>query len=412
MAKTNFKCMFLIDDKLYKKAILEKPSEKGSLGTEIPSSIYINPVGENRSLLSPMPANESLKKEDSKMKETDDRLPPIHQEQYVSNEAKEQQPIAPSKLSTTQKTSENVEAMDTNEVNEEDDDCDCYEEKLVKPSVSARRQKQPNKEEPLTAAGPTRGRKRSNSLNMRTQADVIQTSKKFIPEKHFSSDSSDESDWEDLKMRYRKLRGDFDSPPREKQRMKRQEKRKNGISASLTTPHSTKKGKTEIPKPSKKKQNKNHKQPNVRQQSNQNQKRKNARPIQYQQKEKTKHQHEEFVKYICTICNEDFKNKNTLERHMQNMHSQTFITNKQIEYVDRKKRKLLHEHESKKKPRHEFLCMICSTYYKTKSALQRHNTNIHGNERGHKRTQSEDNGRYIKRQKNSENKPVTYLNYF
>ena len=67
MAKTNFKCMFLIDDKLYKKAILEKPSEKGSLGTEIPSSIYINPVGENRSLLSPTPANESLKKEDSKM---------------------------------------------------------------------------------------------------------------------------------------------------------------------------------------------------------------------------------------------------------------------------------------------------------------------------------------------------------
>ena len=73
----------------FPQGILEKPSEKGSLGTEIPSSIYINPVGENRSLLSPTPANESLKKEDSKMKETDDRLPPIHQEQYVSNEAKE-----------------------------------------------------------------------------------------------------------------------------------------------------------------------------------------------------------------------------------------------------------------------------------------------------------------------------------
>ena len=61
MAKTNFKCMFLIDDKLYKKAFTHEmcnphPGVTESLKT-IPNSIYLNPVPSSQQLISPVPAN-------------------------------------------------------------------------------------------------------------------------------------------------------------------------------------------------------------------------------------------------------------------------------------------------------------------------------------------------------------------
>ena len=157
-----------------------------------------------------------------------------------------------------------------------------------------------------------------------------------------TDDTSDDSDWEELRERYRRLRGDYDSPPRKK------EYRKNQIEKRYVSGL-----------------------PVVR---------KNETPLSEQVSRK--------------------KSKDNIR------------TTKEIKMVGARKRKLDQDPGSLKTPRREFVCKLCQSYYKTKSSLQRHNANIHGEQRGSKRTKSEDEERYIKRKKNNNNIAVSYLNYF
>ena len=148
------------------------------------------------------------------------------------------------------------------------------------------------------------------------------------------NDFSDDSDWEKLRGRYRRLRGDYDSPPGKKEyRKSKVEKR--------------------------------------------------------------------YVSDLPVMG----KNKN-LQAGQNNQ------TTKEIRMVGARKRKSVQDPSVVKNPRREFVCKLCQSYYKTKSSLQRHNANIHSDQRGSKRTKSGDGEIYIKRRKNNNNIAVSYLNYF
>ena len=77
-----------------------------------------------------------------------------------------------------------------------------------------------------------------------------------------------------------------------------------------------------------------------------------------------------------------------------------------------KKRNMPQNQPNQKYARTEFPCTFCQRFFKTKYALERHNSSIHGTNRRSKRAKNGNEARYVKRQKVNDKPAVTYLSYF
>ena len=136
-----------------------------------------------------------------------------------------------------------------------------------------------------------------------------------------------------------------------------------------------------------------------------------------------------IVSFHCTICNSKFKKFNSLSRHMKNIHGEYFeewnrknkrkhendlSRNKKFKTDGSMKRKSTTDKPDVKRIREEYPCMFCQRYFKSTKSLKRHVENIHGantNSEKRKRNESTEE-RYLKRQKTINKVPVSYQNYF
>ena len=339
MTKTNFKCMFLIDDKLYKKAILKDDiSDTTSLKTVIPNSIYLNPVHTSQHQLTSESESmkQNLEKELNTMKTSEESRPLPESEIEDIDQ----------KLSTSDtvssESSQNEVSMDISQNEAKDEDCECYEQP---PPASVKRARERKKVVKHRRGFESPTRKKEFKKIQKIKAVGKQPGRKTISvTEEMDEDLSEESDWEELRERYRRLRGDYDSPPRKKDYMKTKAEKKYVNELSVL---------------------------------------KKKEPL-----------------LSLSEQNNRKKSKNDIR------------AKKEIKMVAARKRKSDQDTSSMKTPRREFLCKLCQSYYKTKSSLQRHNINIHGEQRGSKRSKSVGEDRYIKRQKNNNNIAVSYQNYF
>ena len=341
--------MFLIDDKLYKKAILKEESgDIANLKTKIPNSIYLNPVQNSHQPLASdtESMDKTLEKDDKKS------IDMLEKEQTNEGDAigKEQPvPEAPASggLVTPYKIIENTTNMDTDQNDAKDDDCGCYEKPPVVSASAERgrkRKKSGGLRDNFDSPPRKKGQKKNQTIKRKVskKRTVAKPDRKKTREVKIDNDFSDDSDWEELRERYRRLRGDYDSPPRKKEYRK-----------------------TKVEK-----------------------------------------------RYVSDLPVVE-KNKTQLAEQKNRKNSKVNIRpTKEIKMVGARKRKSVQDPGVVKNPRREFVCKLCQSYYKTKSSLQRHNANIHSDQRGSKRTKSGDEERYIKRRKNNNNIPVSYLNYF
>ena len=380
MSKTNFKCMFLIDDKLYNKAILRDGfNENTNIKVATPnSSSYLTTIPSSRQISNAKPEGNMNDPERLKSSEEINDLDKVDNGQQVNIDLsdKEQQTEIPfasasSAIIAPLEKSGNNDDMDIDQSMNEKEDCGCYET-LPKASSSQKRQT-----EDVT-------RKSAQSCKKLTTMKPLsaQAKRKLSDE---DDNLSDDSDWEELRQRYRRLRGDFDSPPREKStnfdHVSEEEKTENNI-----------------------KSNKNNASTDG--------------PV-------TKF---ESISYICSICKEIFRKRNALHRHIMNWHAEYFEDpglrnkrkrsnednqkNKKFRSDGRKKRNMPQNQTRQKIARTELPCVFCQRFFKTKYALEKHNASIHGVNRGSKRANNGTEARYVKRQKGNAEPAITYLNYF
>ena len=276
MSKTNFKCMFLIDDKLYKKAILKENADETSIPkTRGVNSYHLNLVSGNQQ---PMNRSSEMGGMDEKQKLTDKSEDAL----FVSD-AGLNEPVPD--LSGTEKNSNSLVTssdMSIDQDEKDSEDCECYDDTL--PAAKKRRFSGAIKEKEVDEGPPKKLKKKGPVIKAKFNKKRVSPAKKIkntklpLPEAKDTimaedSDESDESDWEELRERYRRLRGDYDSPTREKEP----------------------RGKSNLQKSSALTKNKTHtsRAPKV-------------------------------ISYLCTICNRTFKKQTALQKHVNDMHSEYF----------------------------------------------------------------------------------------
>ena len=325
--------MFLIDDKLYNKAILQEGStDNTNTRVPIPNSTYLAPIPSSLQLTTVKPVanmtSPARTNSSGEFREIVDLAKVDNGQQVkVGLSDKDQQteipfPSASSANITASEKSGNIKDMEIDKSKNEKEDCECNDT-LPKASSSQKKTGIKRKSEFIGNENMVKGKrlkesKKSSQKRQDVKRKAKQKKKRLATHRPLSAHAkskpnneddnlSDDSDWEELKQRYRRLRGDFDSPPRE---------------------------------------------------------------------------------------------ENT------NLHSEYF--NKQ----NKRKRNIPQNQTRQKIRRTEFLCVFCQRFFKTTSALERHNLNIHGVDRGSKRTNDGNEARYVKRQKIHDKPAVTYLNYF
>ena len=288
--------------------------------------------------------------------------------------------------------------------------------------------------------------------NKSMQTDDENQSISKVPEditsdESMKSESDDEGEWEELRKRYRKLRyGSDDDSSAENvrrgdkkksnqvrsQRISSQGKKYKRVTKGKTTDAhkvkgSHKKYKQRIPDEVKTKSEQgpdkflpmiSQRQDNVQKQTRQRTTQTKAQALQ-----------NASVVFHCTICKSQFKNFVSLSRHMKNIHGEyfedwnrenkrknndNFDMNKKFKADGRLKRNASTERADIKRLRGEYACMFCQSYFKTSAGLKRHTQNIHGVDtiRGKRKTNNTTEERYLKRQKTKYKVPVTYQNYF
>ena len=380
MSKTNFKCMFLIDDKLYNKTILQEGStDNTNTRVPIPNSTYLASIPSSMQLItdkpvanmtSPIRSNSS-----GEFREIIDTAKVDNGQQVkVALSDKDQQteipvPSASSANITASEKLGDIQNMEIDKSMNEKEDCECNDT-LPKASSSQKKTGIKRKSEFIANENMMKGRrlkesKKSSQKRQNDKGKAKQKKKRLTTNRPLSAHAkskldneddnlSDDSDWEELKQRYRRLRGDFDSPPREE-------------NINLHSDHAKSKLDNE--------------DDNLSDDSDW-----------------------EELKQRYRRLRGDFDSPPREENI--NLHSE--YLNKQ----NKRKRNIPQNQTQQKIRRAEFLCVFCQKFFKTTSALERHNLNIHGMDRGSKRTNDRNEARYVKRQKIHDKPAVTYLNYF
>ena len=383
MTKTNFKCMYLVDDRFYKKSLEANILQNQNINTNsVHSKSYVYLPSHINDEIDIDPPKHIPKKIDqttsTDIEKTDQPLSSVKMEhagersRQITPEASINQSSARIDPHVSTLSNADSEPMDFSEHT-----CDCQKKNA-------------------------QGKFKEGVEKVKNPGDI---------QSHFEQDFSHDKDKKierdndnhelnELRQRFKKIKEDTDYPiskiVSETANSKQTESKDSG---QVVTPHK------QSP------QNKKY----IKQSSNTNESRR--------------------VSYICTICRRKFKRMATLTRHMKNIHDDFFDSknqsNKRKNTSDSpqqkkkfigdgsRKRNLDQNEERKKITRKEFKCSLCSEFFKTPAALNRHGINVHDlnskHSKGEKRKefQGKDIPRqYVKRQKKEGKPTIQYVNYF
>ena len=376
MSKTNFKCMYLVDDRFYKKAIgsITTQNKSASPSTILSKNIVFTPKQVNDEIQTlnvpiqppkqfvqqriPQAPNTTLK--------SSEQLDPIIPEASSSSYQKEN-PATNLDQTMNEPSIPSDKSMEVNEPH-----CDCQNKKLDTCVPYSKENDKAHEERMLE----------TDESKKKTQ-DLIEDPELL-----------------ELRERFRKIKEDIDYPPSKADSLTQNDKRVVKKTMKLKN--------MKMPLPSRGKKF-------IAQMSQTNENRK--------------------IIYVCTICRTKFNRMNTLQRHMQNIHGEFFETDRKTEkrknknespqkrkkFISdgRRKRNMDDDEKSHKRTRTEFKCSLCAEYFKTESALSRHGINIHDlnshQPKGEKRKGFGGKNlpqQYLKRQKSEVKMPIEYVNYF
>ena len=202
MSKTNFKCMFLIDDKLYNKAILRERANENTniiqprlpnckqdnniqtnIKGLIPNSTYLTSIPSIQQITAVNPEGNMSKHSDFRKVDDLTKVENAQQDEIVSSEKDQQTPIASSSSTNAppHKISE-VEDMELDQNEGEKDDCECNET--------------------LSQKNGTEEGKVQFNKKITSQKPLSIRAKKRRRDDDDDDNLSNDSDWEDLKLPY------------------------------------------------------------------------------------------------------------------------------------------------------------------------------------------------------------------
>ena len=158
MSKTNFKCMFLIDDKLYNRAILrEGGDENTNIKATIPNSTYLTPFPSSRQLITDKPTDNmntpsrlnlshelreinDSRKVDNGQQIKIDLSDKVQQTEipFASTSSDNTDPLTKSENNDEMEIGQSKNEKEIGQSKNEKEDCDCSE-KLPKASSSYKR---------------------------------------------------------------------------------------------------------------------------------------------------------------------------------------------------------------------------------------------------------------------------------
>ena len=455
MKKTNFKCMYLIDDMLYKKSVISNTTSKSDI-SNINHQIYHSPSSDLKAVehhqLPELKTNDEYSypdRRDSSIIEKDFIKPNMernHTEKCVCMSGDSSLPrdkgYHPSDNNTVTDSSSNHTNSKSNvEAESEDMDINISPDESDNPSKKIRVQENkilnksqnqddniilPNNSNNLVKSIVSKNNqhiekiknkhKNKNKNKNNLIKSIVSKNNQHIKKIKNKNKKIEEDEWRELREKMIRVREDIEWPPRS-------EGEKNTTPAQKKTLVNSELGnKTSL------KTSHNH-TPSIIQEGNENINKLIEKFTHIENKN-------DKVIYICTICGSNFNSRKALVRHLKHIHDDFFPDEK------RKKRKHndedLESHKKikpdtrgvkreggsitnpkKKKKRGEILCVFCGLYFKNEMSLNRHEKNIHDslnkNQKGLKRKNyviDSTDRRYNKRHKNEKKIPVTYENYF
>ena len=390
MSKTNFKCMYLVDDRFYKNAIGSITTQNKSVS---PSTLLSKNI-----VYTPKHVNDEIETLNF----------PIHsQKQFVQQRIPQAETLGGDNIHAPNTTSKSVEQFDQiipekpSSLNRKENltsiPDQIYPQMMSEPSTSSDKSMEVNEpncdcqNKKVDTCEPNS--KENDKAHEERMLENYESKKK-------TQDLIEDPELLELRERFRKIKEDIDYPPSKVDSLTQNDKRvvKKTIklkNIKMPTPSRSKKFIAQIS------------------QTNENRK----------------------VIYVCTICRTKFNRMNTLQRHMQNIHGDFFETDRKTEkrknknespqerkkFISdgRRKRNMGDDGKSHKRTRTEFKCPLCAEYFKTESALSRHSKNIHDlnshQPKGEKRKGFGGKNlpqQYLKRQKSEVKIPIEYVNYF
>lgn len=389
MSKTNFKCMYLVDDRFYKKAIDTNTFKNHSVppNATLSKNIVYIPTHVNDEIETLNVPNHSPKQLDQHRKfeaETFQRTQTPPQNTTFKSSVQSDQ-IIPEASSSKKQKEDQTEPTDVHMMGEPSSSSETFMD------VS----------EPHCVCQDT-GNSSSEQIDKDPEKRLpdFGGSKVISERKKKTQDQYEDPELVELRERFRKIKEDIDYPPPKTELYNQKDKSVEKKTVKLTnmktpSPHKRKKFIAQTPAT----------------------------------KENRK------VTYVCTICRAKFKRMNTLTRHMQNIHGEFFEAEGKTEkrknlnespqqrkkfIADgRRKRNMAGGENSQKRVRKELKCPLCKDYFKTESALHRHGINTHDlnslESKGEKRKEFKGKNlpqQYVKRQKNEVKTPIEYVNYF
>ena len=380
MVKTNFKCMYLVDDILYKK--IANPETELMKNNDVPALKVHDMLLQQKNDFIHQISNQNSIQNSSSVPDTVVQLP---QNKLISKDGNTQTTIQlerDSQMQTDIPLFKNQQPQ-TDQTNQEDMDVITTEKNDV-PCVCNINEKK-DRTESMDEDDKKKSLKRTlRSINKsgkpkkaRTSTDMTSTNSLQVNEK-FNPDSDPEL--QEMRDRFNKIKYDINYPPLDPE-LKEMKERFDKIKYDINYPP---------PK------NRNVKKGNFT-------------------KKKSKR---EKVTYQCEICNAYFEQKQELLRHIMISHSSSsHKKRKQTDDRDIRTSNFSDQNLKTKKRRTEYKCMICRSFFRSEKALNRHEKNIHdrrylNSKIKRKRNDQTLSGLYLKRQKVEPRKSVTYQKYF
>lgn len=376
MVKTNFQCMYLVDDMLYKK--IANPETELMNNNDIPALKVHDMLLQQKNDFKHQISNTGFIQNSSSVPDTVIQLPQNKTNQKDSDTQTTIQSKSDSQMQTDIPLFENQQPQ-TNQTNQEDMDTEKNNEPCV-----CNINKKTDRSETMEVANKKRSLKRSLSTNKsgklkkaRTSSDMVSTTSSQVNDK-YNPDSDPEL--QEMRDRFNKIKYDINYPPLDPE-LKEMKERFEKIKYDINYP---------LPK------------------------KKNSKKCNFSNNEKKG----EKVTYQCNICNSYFEQRQDLLRHIMNSHSSSSHKKRvQTDVPDKRKSFFLDQNPMNKKKRTEYKCKICGSFFRSERALNRHEKNIHdrrylNSKIKRKRNDQTLSGSYLKRQKVEPRKSVTYQNYF